>query len=251
MNKKTENTEYQFTKVPTKLMILLDVNCRSMLFTLCQLSSNFADNEGFFFRTNEDLSTESQLSDKLVIASIDTLYTHGIIEVKSVGKSKGKRPNYYRINIERIKQYEALTMEDLKNPDNQITMVDYRRKGYSPSYLNDNKAEASSSQDSSIENPENIPRKSQNPNNINSIDYIESIYNEDNINNEDNIIEYNNRISKMYEKGASTPYIATELAKSDWRCYRYFRNKIKQDDKYTYTRYVDLFSRLNLEHNPN
>lgn len=29
-----EKVEYQFTQVPTKLMILLDVNCRSMLFTL-------------------------------------------------------------------------------------------------------------------------------------------------------------------------------------------------------------------------
>ena len=246
-----EKIEYQFTRVPTKLMILLDAKCRSMLFTLCQLSSHFADSEGFFFRSNEDLRKESRLSDKLVTAAIDTLYTDGIIEVKSVGKGKGKHPNYYRINIERIKQYEALTMEDLKNPDNQITMVDYRRTGYSPSYLYNNKAEASSSQDSSIGNPEEIPRKSQNPNNINSIDNIESIYNEDNINNEEYIIEYNNKISEMYDKGASTPSIAMELAESDWNCYRHFRNQIKSKDKDTFTRYADMFSRLNLEYNPN
>lgn len=251
MNRKSENIEYQFTRVPTKLMILLDANCRSMLFTLCQLSSHFADNEGFFFRSNEDLRTESRLSDKLVIATIDTLYINGIVDVKSVGKSKGKHPNYYKINIERIKQYEALTMEDLKNPDNQITMVDYRRKGYSPSYLYNNKAEASSSQDSSIGNPEEIPRKSQNPNNINSIDNIESIYNKDNINNEEYIIEYNKRISEMFDKGYSIPYIASELAKSDWNCYRHFRNKIKSEDKETFRSYADMFNRLNLNFNPN
>ena len=47
-----ENIDYQFTAVPTKLMILLDVNCRSMLFTLCQLSSNYADKEGKFLAKN-------------------------------------------------------------------------------------------------------------------------------------------------------------------------------------------------------
>ena len=145
-------------------------------------------------------------------------------------------------------------MEDLKNPDNQITMVDYRH-GYSPSYLHDNKAEASSSQDSSQgssqKNPEKIPRKSQNPNNINSIDNIESIYNKDNINNEEYIIEYDKRISEMFDKGYSIPYIASELAKSDWNCYRYFRNKIKSEDKETFRSYADMFNRLNLNFNPN
>lgn len=80
-----ENINYQFTQVPTKLMILLDVNCRSMLFTLCQLASHYADKNGIFFRTNADLSAESRLSQKLVIATIDTLYTHGIVEIWSVG----------------------------------------------------------------------------------------------------------------------------------------------------------------------
>lgn len=61
-----ENINYQFTQVPTKLMILLDVNCRSMLFTLCQLASHYADKNGIFFRTNADLSLESRLSPKLV-----------------------------------------------------------------------------------------------------------------------------------------------------------------------------------------
>ena len=82
---KNTSLDYQFTAVPTQLMILLDVNCRSMLFTLCQLSSYYADKDGKFFRTNADLSEESRLSQKLVIATIDTLYMHGIINVWSVG----------------------------------------------------------------------------------------------------------------------------------------------------------------------
>ena len=121
-----KSLDYQFTAVPTQLMILLDVNCRSMLFTLCQLSSYYSDASGKFFRTNADLSEESRLSQKLVIASIDTLYRHGIINVWSVGKSNGKHSNYFRLNVDRFIDFERLSMDDLKNPELQIEMVNYR-----------------------------------------------------------------------------------------------------------------------------
>jgi hypothetical protein len=52
--------DYQFSKVPTNLMVALDVNCRSMLFTLCQLASYYEDKDGKFFRTNADLVEESR-----------------------------------------------------------------------------------------------------------------------------------------------------------------------------------------------
>ena len=168
--------ECQFTKVPTKLMILLDVNCRSMLFTLCQLSSYYADENGIFLRTNADLSDESKLSQKLVIASLDTLFIHGIIEIWSVGKGKGKHANYFKLNLERIKEFERLKMDELKNPDLQLPMVDYRAKGYSPSYLKKN------TQNVSQEIPNDFPRNSKITNNINN---IENIDNKDNINNEE------------------------------------------------------------------
>ena len=175
-----ENINYQFTQVPTKLMILLDVNCRSMLFTLCQLASHYADKNGIFFRTNADLSAESRLSQKLVIATIDTLYTHGIVEIWSVGKGKGKHANYFKLNLERIKEFERLKMDELKNPDLQIPMVDYRAKDYSPSYLKRNVP--SVSQELSEEIPDDFPRNSQITNNINN---IENIDNEDTINNKE------------------------------------------------------------------
>ena len=123
-----KSLDYQFTAVPTQLMILLDVNCRSMLFTLCQLSSYYADENGRFFRTNADLSEESRLSQKLVIATIDTLYSHGIINVWSVGKSNGKHSNYFRLNVDRFNYFERLSMDELKNPEFQIEMVNYREK---------------------------------------------------------------------------------------------------------------------------
>lgn len=171
-----EKVEYQFTQVPTKLMILLDVNCRSMLFTLCQLSSHYADENCIFFRTNADLVAESRLSQKLVIATLDTLYRHGIIQVWSAGKGNGKHANYFKLNLERIKEFERLKMDELKNPDLQLQMVDYRAKGYSPSYLKKDTPLVAQ------ENPNDFPKVSQSTNNINN---IENIDNEDNINNKE------------------------------------------------------------------
>lgn len=210
-----EKVEYQFTQVPTKLMILLDVNCRSMLFTLCQLASHYAKDGGRFFRTNADLALESRLSQKLVIATLDTLYTHGIVEIWSAGKGKGKHANYYRLNYARFKEFESLRMDELKNPELQLPIVDYRAKGYSPSYLKKN------TQNVSQEIPNDFPRISQITNNINN---IENIDNEDNINNKEiensniNNIEdeYNKRINELLKGGMKVENILINLAKEDW-----------------------------------
>ena len=138
-----EKLKHNFTAIPTNLTIILDINCRSMLFTLCQLASYYADKEGWFFRTNADLAEESKLSQKLVIAVIDTLYSNGIIDVKSVGKGKGKHSNYYRLNFKKFIEYEKYTMDELKNPKLHINTVEgYNKKGYSPSYLNDSPKES-------------------------------------------------------------------------------------------------------------
>lgn len=226
-----EKVEYQFTQVPTKLMILLDVNCRSMLFTLCQLASHYAKDGGRFFRTNADLALESRLSQKLVIATLDTLYTHGIVEIWSAGKGKGKHANYYRLNYARFKEFESLRMDELKNPELQLPIVDYRAKGYSPSYLKKN------TQNVSQEIPNDFPRISQITNNINN---IENIDNEDNINNKEiensniNNIEdeYNKRINELLKGGMKVENILINLAKEDWECFKFFKSKLKQNDDF-------------------
>lgn len=240
-----EKVEYQFTQVPTKLMILLDVNCRSMLFTLCQLSSHYADENCIFFRTNADLVAESRLSQKLVIATLDTLYTHGIIQVWSAGKGNGKHANYFKLNFERIKEFERLTMDELKNPDLQLQMVDYRAKGYSPSYLKKDTPLVAQ------ENPNDFPKVSQSTNNINNIENIDNednkknIDNKEGINNKENkrkfevncIMEIDNKdkakllfnndefnyiIGKLIDKGLSRDEIMDELKINNPKCYDYF-----------------------------
>lgn len=235
--------EYQFTQVPTKLMILLDVNCRSMLFTLCQLSSHYAKEDGRFFRTNADLALESRLSQKLVIATLDTLYTHGIVEIWSVGKGKGKQANYYRLNYARFKDFESLSMDELKNPELQISMVDYNTKGYSPSYLN-----------VSQEIPNDFPRNSQITNNINN---IENIDNEDNINNKEiensNIEdEYDKRIGELLDKRMKVEDMLITLAKENWGCFKFFKGKLKQNEDFKphYRKLLPLVNELIQQYEP-
>ena len=268
--------DYQFTAVPTQLMILLDLNCRSMLFTLCQLSSYYSDASGKFFRTNADLSEESRLSKKLVIASIDTLYRHGIINVWSVGKSNGKHSNYFRLNVDRFKDFERLSMDELKNPEFQIEMVNYREKGYTPLYLKDADVSAStsvpitdiqstSSQDSSFTLPERttsaiteiVPASSQSTNNIDSIENTDNIENEDTINNkETNILNNNNeecledRMLERLANGDKLEYILEDFAKNDWDYYQFCKKTIRNGDYEFYVSLRNTFRYLNRKYGP-
>lgn len=250
-----ENINYQFTQVPTKLMILLDVNCRSMLFTLCQLASHYADENGIFFRTNADLSLESRLSPKLVNAALETLYRHGIVEIWSVGKGKGKHTNYFRLNHARFKEFERHKMEELKNPELQISMVDYNNKGYSLSYLKKDIPNVSKEVSEII--PNDFPRISQITNNINNIENIDNeenkknIDNKEGINNKENkrkfevncIMEIDNKdkakllfnndefnyiIGKLIDKGLSKDEIMDELKINNPKCYDYFNRASSQ-----------------------
>lgn len=131
---------YQFTAIPTQLMYLCDVNVRSALFGLIQISSEFADEDGWVFRTNEDLQNDMKLSQHLVVATIDTLYRKGIVSVRPQAKRMiGKKtpPNYYRLNYDKFKDYEGMDFNSLRNPDLTIETVKYKEKGYKPMYIMD------------------------------------------------------------------------------------------------------------------
>lgn len=271
-----KSLDYQFTAVPTQLMILLDVNCRSMLFTLCQLSSYYSDTSGKFFRTNADLSEESRLSQKLVIASIDTLYRHGIINVWSVGKSNGKHSNYFRLNVDRFRDFERLSMDELKNPEFQIEMVNYRDKGYTPLYLKDadnysntsvpiTDIQATSSQDSSFPLPERttsaiteiVPASSQSTNNIDSIENTDNIENEDTINNKETNILNNNkeecledRMLERLANGDKLEHILEDFAKNDWDYYQFCKKTIRNGDYEFYVSLRNTFRYLNRKYGP-
>ena len=194
----TAKITYQFTAIPTNLFILLDNNCRSMLFTLIQLSSFYSNEDGYFFRTNSDLSEESNLSQKLVIATVDTLYSNGLIAVNTVGKSKGKQANYYKVNFDKFTEYEKYSKDELKNPLLKIETVNYKAKGYSPSYLS--KVSPSTEQNNSQDFPKVSPIFPKVPTNIDSIDII---YNKEDIYNKDITNIYNTGNEKNLEVAPS------------------------------------------------
>ena len=234
---KEKKIEFQFTAVPSKLMTALDVNSSRMLFVLCQLADQFADSEGVFFRTNADLVEQSGLSEKLVRATLDTLYSKGIVQIWSVGKGKGKHSNKFRLNLDKFREYEGYSFEDLKNPELKIFTVEgYNKKGYSPSYLKEIPKQTPH------QNSTEILQISQSTNNI---EYIDTIENKE--------IEYSSRIYNMLEQGMSLEDVAKCLAPTDWNCFVYFRNMLKENEetRHDYFKMNGLFSNLNYNFNPN
>ena len=134
----TNKVGYQFTAMPKQLTHLLDVNLRSMLFSLVDASDYFADEEGWFYRSNADLQTDSAMSQNLVKATVDTLFIYSLLEVTCVGKGKKREPNGYRLNKDMFQFFESLDMNiDMHRPDNKIHTVGYKGSGYHPSYLDD------------------------------------------------------------------------------------------------------------------
>lgn len=241
--------EFNFTAVPTMLMTALDVNCRNMLFVLCQLSDYYSDENGVFFRTNADLIQQTKMSENLVRGTLDTLYRKGLVQIWSVGKGKGKHANKFRLNIGMFKEYEKYTFDDLKNPELQINTVKYKEVGYSPSYLKDENQDIPQEHPKDI--PIEIPRVAQSENNIEIIYNIENKENTDTIKNKE--IEYSNRICTMLEQGMSLEDVAKCLAPTDWNCFVYFKDKLKENEstRQEYFKLNRVLSDLNYSFNPN
>lgn len=181
-------TDYQFTPIPTQLFLCLDVNCRSVLFTLLQLSSKFAEEDGWFFRTNADFEAEARLSRKVLNAALDALYQRGLVGIVPQEKGRGKRQlaRTYKVFFDRFKEFEGIPVEDcIKNPKYAIVTLDYKHG--SPSWMSSIQSSEQASVPSSVQS--SVPTLAQSS--VQSTNYIDSIDNEDNI---DNTELYNNNI---------------------------------------------------------
>ena len=204
------------------------------------------------------------LSEKLVRATLDTLYINGIVEVWSVGKSKGKHSNYYRLNYEKFKEYEQYSMDELKKPSLKIeTIKGYNLKGYSPSYLKNEYSDIpKESPTVPQELPKDFPSIPQITNNIDNIEIIDNINNKENIENKDIIeIENNNiniedsyldKIIELIDEGKSVESILIQLAKSDFGCFNFYKKKLKEDEDFKthYTKLLPLINHLIEEYEP-
>lgn len=196
-----EKKDYQFVQVPTNLFILLDNNCRSMLFTLIQLSTYYADVNGWFFRTYSDLEEESNLSQNLVKATLQTLFNNNIIEAKPTGKGKGSTPNYYKVNFQEFLKYENLSIEEcMKNPDLKIKTVDYKGCHFKLNLVREKVEEVVNNM---------VTKVVKSDNNINNIYNKDNIYNIENnniIDNKNNILEEKDNIINNIKELDSTEF---------------------------------------------
>ena len=188
-------TDYQFTPIPTQLFLRLDVNCRSVLFTLLQLSSMYADKDGWFFRTNADLEAEARLSRKVLNGALDALYQRGLIGIVPQEKGRGKQQiaRTYKVFSDRFKEFEGISIEDcFKNPKYAIVTLDYKHG--SPSWMSSLQGSEQTSVPSSVQGsvPTLVQSSVQSANNIDSIDNEDNIENKENIelNNNNNILGF-------------------------------------------------------------
>lgn len=175
----SNNINYSFIAVPTNLFFALDNNLRNALTVLLQLSSVFADQSGYFFRTNEDLQADLKMGKNLTIAVLESLYQYGLLQVKSVGfTKKGKRQvNFFRVNTERFKDFEQFHIYTItKNEELHLETVDYKAKGFKVTYtaststveesiLNPTDAQKTISEETPIHDTENVTEPKETANN--------------------------------------------------------------------------------------
>lgn len=160
---------YNFIPVPTNLYFALDVNLRNALTVLVQLSSFYADADGYFFRTIEDLMQDFKYGKNLTIAVIESLYQYNLLLVKSVGftkKNKTKQVNFYKVNFEHFKDFEQYNLYTITNNEElHLDTVDYRAKGFKVTYTNQVDNKTATSVDNSVceETPSQVEEKPTEP----------------------------------------------------------------------------------------
>lgn len=132
---KTEKINYKFIPVPLKLTLLLDEKCTKVLTHLIQLHFAFADENDMYFRSIDLLCEETQLSKRVLNAVLVTLNNLYIVDVYSVGQSKGKKTNQFRINFKVIETYDSIEFETILKI-NKIKTWDYTDKSFKVEYHN-------------------------------------------------------------------------------------------------------------------
>lgn len=131
---KTEKLNYKFIPVPLRLTIILDEKCTKVLTHLIQLHFAFADENDLFYRSIDLLCEETQLSKRVLNAVLVTLNNLYIVDVYSVGQSKGKKTNQFRINFQIIETYDSIEFDKILTY--KIKTLDYTDKKFKVEYHN-------------------------------------------------------------------------------------------------------------------
>lgn len=149
------NFNYNSISVPTNLFFALDGNLRNALVVLLQLSSVFADSDGFFYRSIKELTQDFKIGRNLTIAVLESLYQYGLLEVRT----NHRQTSYYRINTSKFKEWEKYNFNTITNTEElHLNTINYKEKGFKVTY-NTGNTPLSLNQSTSEETPSQIDEK--------------------------------------------------------------------------------------------
>nr|DAT88695.1 MAG TPA: hypothetical protein [Caudoviricetes sp.] len=115
--------EYQFIPAPLNLFYVCDVYTYSLLLALIQKESYWKlkdklSSDGYFFMSIEEISDTIYLFDRADIrCTIEALYINDIIDVRCNGLGRGaknKIANEFKINYDKIKEFDEMSIFDIK-----------------------------------------------------------------------------------------------------------------------------------------
>lgn len=136
-----------------------------------------------------------------------------MLEVKCIGKGRGKVPNYFKLNTDKFVEWESITLEDcIKNPKYKVETEDYRTKGWVASYLTEN-------------SPIEVHQSVQNADNIENIDNKEN----NNLSEDSFNVEVNNKSNTFEEYKKREDYLMNKLFHiSTWIDFKTYRKQIEE-----------------------
>ena len=292
MEKNEKQIEYQFIAAPLTLFYVCDVYTYSLLLALIQKetywkSKGKLSDDSYFFMSIEEISDTIYLFDRADIrCTIEALYINDIIDVRCNGLGRGaknKIANEFKINYNKIKEYDEMSIFDIKEFNIRIEKL---KRGTKVSYDKQELEEASkeprkkvntksvqdstqvSTQDSTQDSKQVSTQDSKqvstqiasnvatttiyNIDNLNKKEKIDNIYNLENKNNLNNIEDniYNN-ICNNRNKKDEVKEIAnadTSIGLADANSFFNNSNKVDTEDKIEMNSLIDeLFPEIPTE----
>ena len=174
------NIDDKFTPCPTNLIYLLDNDCLKLFLILSQKETYYKNKgkleNGYFQFAMDDISKYLQLKNKNDIRCvIEALYSNKLIDVICT-KVKGRHiPNQYKINWDKVNEYNKLSLYDIIEFKQYISKLE---RGSKTTYDKKNIIQDVSTNIDNTDNNTNILKDKDNiKNEIDNIFDIESYIN--------------------------------------------------------------------------
>ena len=136
-----QEIDYNFIPTPTIFEDIMSLRTHNILNTLLNLQrmyskANKLTIDGYFYLPLEELQKRTQTKSKAALyPKLDTLVLHDLLSIKSVGQSKGKHVNYYRVKVENFKRYDNIKFDEI----GKFKIEDIKsERGYKVKYLHPN-----------------------------------------------------------------------------------------------------------------